>query len=98
MISLSQLGSESRFEELAFALLRKEKDSLKKVRGDGGDQGIDLYTGQLPDKLEEVYQCKYFKSGNLGPAQKKQIENSFKKAALHNPERWYLVVSLDLTK
>jgi hypothetical protein len=65
------------------------------VEGAGGDQGLDVFTGNLSGSLV-VWQCKAF-SNNVGNAQRMKILKSLKTAlSQFSVRKWILFVSVDL--
>ena len=65
------------------------------VEGSGGDQGLDVFTGNLSGSLV-IWQCKAF-SNNVGSSQRAKILKSLKTALNHfSVRKWILVLSVDL--
>jgi hypothetical protein len=65
------------------------------VKGAAGDEGLDVFVGQLYGK-PAIWQCKAFANG-VGESQKEQIRESLR-TALRNfsPSYWILCLSVDL--
>lgn len=85
------------FQRLAFQLLSAKHPGLKlrHVEGAGGDQGLDLFEGQLNGN-PTIWQCKNFPNG-LGPRQRPQVTESLRAALKYfKPVQWILVVCVDL--
>ena len=84
------------FEDLCFHLLKERHPSidLKRVEGSSGDQGLDLFAGEL-DGRPTIWQCKSFQ--RVGESQKGQIRESLS-TALKNfaPRAWILCLSVDM--
>ncbi|MEK5464063.1 NACHT domain-containing protein [Paenibacillus sp. FSL R7-0210] len=87
-------GARANFEEACESVIRKlnPNNNVSSVRANPGDEGIDVFVGDIGVNPIEVYQCKFF-LGELGVSQKKQIRDSFNKAI--NSEQfkfssWYL--------
>lgn len=85
------------FQKLCGQLLSAKHPGLeiRQVGGAGGDQGLDIFLGQL-DHNPTVWQCKCFPNG-LGAKQRPQAKESLR-AAIKNfhPTSWILVVPIDL--
>jgi hypothetical protein len=83
------------FQTLCFHILKERHPGLeiKHVEGASGDEGIDVFAGEL-DGQPAIWQCKSFSS--IRDPQKQQIRDSLK-IALRNfsPERWILCLSID---
>ena len=85
------------FEHLVFHLLKERhpQANITRVNGVAGDEGIDIFAGQL-DGRPNVWQCKAFAHG-VGESQKHQIRDSLNQALHHcRPQRWVLCLSSDL--
>jgi hypothetical protein len=69
------------FEKDCEALLQAlhPEETVRVVRANPGDEGIDVYVGDIGVKAIAVYQCKFFLNG-LGKSQKSQIRESFDRA------------------
>ncbi len=77
-------GAREKFEELAAHLVKGEQSDASKVRVEQGDEGVDVYVGNLTDAAGiDVYQCKFFPQG-LGESQKAQVRKSFKRCRESN--------------
>ena len=86
-----------RFELLIFHLLsaRYPTLSIKHINGEAGDEGVDVFTGQLNGQ-PTIWQCKAFANG-VKDSQKQQIKDSLNKALkYHTPRRWILCLNTDL--
>lgn len=62
--------------------------------GRGGDGGIDVGV-YVEDKIDRIFQLKYFPegfSGGWGKARRPQIKKSFLRAMKHEPREWTLVM------
>src|SRR5207248_2233717 len=85
------------FEKFCFQLLkeRHQKLELKHVDGKAGDEGLDVFAGELYGK-PAIWQCKAFPDG-VGESQKEQIRKSLRTALKHfSPSYWILCLSVDL--
>lgn len=85
------------FELLTLDLLKARYPGLdiKHIKGDAGDQGVDIFLGQL-DAKPTIWQCKTFANGIKEP-QKNQIRSSLNQAVAHHaPQRWILCLNTDL--
>jgi hypothetical protein len=84
------------FEQFCFHLLNEQYPGIdiQPVHGAGGDEGVDLFSGQL-EGVCVVWQCKAFPNG-VGKSQKAQIRKSLR-AALKSvkPKQWILCLSVD---
>lgn len=74
-------GARAAFERDCERLLQLEHphENVRVVRADPGDEGIDIYIGDLGIRPIRVYQCKFFLD-SLGESQKSQIRGSFTRA------------------
>ena len=93
---LKELDSDT-FEKFCLHLLRKRHPGadIEHVDGSGGDDGVDLFLGQL-DCGPVVWQCKSFPSG-VGKSQKAKIKSSLNRAVQKvSPKRWVLCLSVDM--
>ncbi len=74
-------GARAAFEKACESLIRRTNSNLtaQAVRANPGDEGIDIYVGDLDRDEIDVYQCK-FHLEKLGPSQQRQIRESFLKA------------------
>ena len=85
------------FELLCLHLLtaRHPGVGIKHVGGAGGDEGLDLFVGELAAG-PVVWQCKAFSQG-VRAKQKEQIKESLARAmGKFAPKRWILCLSVDL--
>src|SRR5271166_5950307 len=93
---LRELDSDT-FERLAQQLLaeRHPGRGIKHIAGSGGDRGVDLFEGTLTER-PIIWQCKHFPNG-FKATQKKQVKKSLDDAIENfKPEKWILVLSIDL--
>lgn len=89
-------GARAAFENACESLLRRMHPNLavNATRANPGDEGIDIYVGNLGQEPITVYQCK-FHIEQIGNSQKHQIRDSFltarasKKFAM---EKWVLCI------
>ena len=82
------------YEDMVAVLISRLHPTAQRIDGSGGDGGRDV---QIP--LEgglEILQLKSH-TGRMGESQRKQVKNSLKAAARHNPVAWHLVVPIDPT-
>jgi len=87
----------STFQDLCFQILSAKHPGLKlkHVAGAGGDQGLDVFEGELSGR-PTIWQSKSFPDGVRG-SQKQQIKESLKTALKHfSPQGWVLCLSVDL--
>jgi hypothetical protein len=93
---LKELDSKM-FEQFCFDLFKERYAGVEihHVHGSGGDEGVDLFSGDL-EGICVVWQCKAFPNG-VGKSQKAKIKESLR-TAMHSvkPARWVLCVSVDL--
>ena len=95
-------GARAAFEHDCEALLKKQfpMQSVGLVRANPGDEGVDVYVGELGIAPVDVYQCKFFLEA-LGDSQRAQIRRSFASALAskeYTTRSWVLCVPLlDLT-
>lgn len=85
------------FQRLCFQLLKERhpEQDIRHLDGSSGDQGIDVYAGELYGK-HAIWQCKAFPNG-VGKSQKQQIEDSLRTVLEHSsPAYWILCLSVDL--
>ena len=85
------------FERLCYHLLKEQFPTadIRHVEGGGGDEGLDLFTGDL-DGGPVVWQCKAFPNG-IGQSQREQIRGSLRRVlATTRPKLWVLCTSVDL--
>jgi hypothetical protein len=70
------------------------------VRIERGDDGLDVYVGELTDPAGiAVFQCKFFPLG-VGESQKGQIRDSFKRcrnSTSFKTKKWTLCLPVDLS-
>lgn len=93
---LKELDSNT-FERLWFHILKDKYSDItpRHVDGSGGDEGLDVYAGELRGK-PTIWQCKSFPNG-VGKSQRAQINNSLKAALKHfRPRTWILCLSIDM--
>jgi len=85
------------FQKLCFQLLndRHPGAGLHHVEGESGDEGLDIFAGELSDG-PTIWQCKSFSQG-IRESQKHQIRDSLKRAVrTFSPRRWILCLSIDM--
>ena len=85
------------FQRFCFQLLKERHpgQELRHVEGASGDEGLDLFAGELSGK-PVIWQCKAFPNG-VGKSQKDQIRKSLRTALKHfSPSYWILCLSVDL--
>jgi tetratricopeptide (TPR) repeat protein len=68
-------GGRVDFQQMIAQLIRTTTPSVRSVAANPGDWGIDAFVGSLANEIV-VWQSKYFING-VGPAQQKQIRESF---------------------
>jgi hypothetical protein len=83
------------FNDIVDILLSREFGTRgHAVNGRGGDEGIDYDV----DDSKIIFQYKYFCDGFPGSSSRRtQIKRSFKKAMIHDPDEWILVVPATIT-
>ena len=95
-LALKALDSET-FQRLIFQLLKARYPDvlIQQIDGRGGDQGLDIISGQLAEQ-PTVWECKSFPDG-VKKSQQEQITKSLKRT-LENftPKRWVLCLSVDM--
>lgn len=90
------LKYQERFVDLCNHLLVKRYPDVKIVDGRGGDDGIDVFMGDI-SRPDSVFQIKYF--SEIKDPQWRQIENSLKTVyEKRKPKKWVLIVSVDFNK
>lgn len=74
-------GARSKFETICLDIFKKicPKKYVNSIRCNPGDEGIDIFIGNIGEEPIEVIQCKFF-FPDFGNTQKKQIRESFKTA------------------
>jgi len=85
-------GARAAFERACVSLLRKIYPEAKQVRANPGDDGVDVYVGEIGIAPIVVYQCK-FHLEQVGKSQKAQIRSSFQtaiKSKFFKMEKWVL--------
>ncbi len=92
-------GARAAFEHDCEALLQAlhPQENVKLVRANPGDEGVDVFVGDIGVTPIEVYQCKFFLD-SLGKSQKDQINASFKKAITSTQftvKKWVLCIPLE---
>jgi len=93
---LKEMDSDT-FQRFCFQLLKERHlgQELRHVEGASGDEGLDLFAGELSGK-PVIWQCKAFPNG-VGKSQKDQIRKSLRTALKHfSPAYWILCLSVDL--
>lgn len=94
-------GGRTDFHRMLSALVGVTNPTATDVRPDPGDWGIDVFVGNLTERIA-IWQSKYFYSG-IGDSQKQQIRESFKSAMTnarthcYEVEAWTLCVACDLS-
>lgn len=94
----SDAGAREIFEKICTKLLQTKFESSYSVKVSHGDDGIDIFVGDL-NKDVDVYQCKYFIDG-IGKSQKQQIRGSYKsakEAKNYKVNKWFLCLPCILT-
>src|SRR4051812_9010742 len=93
-------GGREQFEDLGGKLIKEERSSAEKVGVKKGDDGVDVYVGELTSvEGIDIYQCKFFAQG-IGESQKSQIRKSFKRcqrSKKFKTRKWTLCLPLDMT-
>jgi hypothetical protein len=85
------------FQRFCFHVLKERHPELelKHVDGKSGDEGLDIFTGELYGK-PSIWQCKSFPDG-VRKSQKAQIKESLRIALEHfSPAFWILCLSIDM--
>ncbi|MCU1272396.1 MAG: hypothetical protein JWN74_3690 [Acidobacteriaceae bacterium] len=85
------------FQKLCFQLLKEKHPELepKHVDGRGGDEGLDVFAGELYGDLA-IWQCKAFPNG-VGQSQRAKIRESLRTALKNfSPSFWVLCLSVDM--
>lgn len=87
-------GARAAFEKACESLFRKRHPgrNVQAVRANPGDEGIDVYVGDLGQEPIDVYQCKFFLEA-IGDSQKSQIRDSFQTATStdkYDLQKWTL--------
>ncbi|UEQ75914.1 ATP-binding protein [Chryseobacterium arthrosphaerae] len=97
-----EASARTKFENICEGLFRKlnPKKTVRTVRVNQGDGGIDIFIGEIGIEPIDVIQCKFFVSG-IGDSQKNQIRESFKTAMFsqeYEVKSWTLCIinTLDL--
>jgi hypothetical protein len=98
-LHLNPEGARAAFEYDCRALLQAlfPGESVMMVRANPGDEGIDVFVGEIGIAPIDVYQCKFF-LGTLGDSQKSQIRSSFDRAinsSLFQMKKWVLCAPID---
>lgn len=89
--------SQEEFEDFCHLLMLKDYPDLKKVKGIGGDLGIDSYIGNITNPTK-IFQYKHFPIGKLSDSNRKsKILEDIEKANKFNPTEWFLLTSLSLS-
>jgi hypothetical protein len=84
------------FQILCFHILKERQPGLelRHVDGAAGDEGLDVFAGEL-ESQPTIWQCKSFV--RIGESQKDQIRGSLKTAlAKFSPRHWILCLSVDM--
>ncbi|MEK5645438.1 MULTISPECIES: hypothetical protein [Paenibacillus] len=89
-------GAREKFEDACYTMLkRKFQDHVYKIKGNPGDEGIDIYVGNITKKID-VFQCKFF----MKNIDYNQIKKSFLRAANNSKfsmKSWTLLIPQDFT-
>src|ERR1035438_2786433 len=101
MIEQLRLGLRSldpkNYEQFCFDFLRARYPGLeiRHVDGTAGDEGIDLFSGDLNGR-PVIWQCKSFRDC-VRDSQKEQIRESLRQALKHfTPALWVLCIPIDM--
>jgi len=97
-----KLLSPQLFEELCAQVIKEQYPQSWHVDGSGGDEGIDIFAGELDNKKRKhnrqelsVWQVKYFLEIKHG--QIKKIKDSLERVVKkHQPEHWILCLPINL--
>ncbi len=89
-------GAREAFEDACESLFRKKYSNLhvSQVKVNRGDDGIDIFIGELGQEPITVYQCKFFLE-KFGDSQQAQIRKSFAtaiKSSNYELKEWILCV------
>jgi len=91
------------FEELCAQLVKQESHESWHVEGAGGDEGIDIFAGEI-DKAARVqkgltlhvWQVKFFRDG-VKHKQREKAERSLERVVqMHKPQFWTLCIPVNL--
>ncbi|MFF5003731.1 hypothetical protein ACFY3G_12940 [Streptomyces phaeochromogenes] len=90
-----RLGSNV-YEDMVSVLISRLHQQAQRIDGSGGDKGRDVQV-PLPTGLE-IFELKSF-TGRLDErsGRRRQVADSLKSAAKHNPAAWHLVVPINHT-
>lgn len=80
------------YERMISVLISTLNPEGERIDGSGGDGGRDVQL-RRPDRLD-LWELKS-QSARVGPAQRRQIERSLKRASTLNPDSWTLVIPVD---
>jgi hypothetical protein len=84
----------AKIEDIISVLISRLHPETQRIDGSGGDGGRDV---QIPlSSGLIIYEVKSF-TDRLTNSRKSQIKRSLRKAAMHNPKQWHLVMPLDVT-
>jgi hypothetical protein len=95
-LALKALDPET-FQKLCFHLLKQKHPELdlKHVDGRGGDEGLDVFAGELYGE-PAIWQCKAFPNG-LGQSQRAKVKESLRTALKNfSLSFWVLCLSVDM--
>lgn len=88
--------SREEFEDFCHFLMSKDYPDINKVKGLGGDSGIDSYYGNIINPTK-IFQYKHFPSGKLSDSNRKsKILEDIEKANKFDPREWFFLTSLSL--
>lgn len=89
-------GARAKFEELMTVMLKRANNgNAFNVRTSHGDNGVDVYIGDL-NNFPDIYQCKFFLNG-IDASQRQQIKESIDTALeTHLINIWVLCIPCQL--
>ena len=92
-------GAREVFEELVLHCARTKDNSVRRVRADPGDEGIDSFLGDLNSTVR-IWQAKFFCDG-IGNAQKAQIRDAWKSCStspvITKVHHWTLCIPIHMS-
>ena len=94
-------GARAAFERACEMIIgwKRRPETVRGIRVQQGDGGIDVYVGDFGEAPIDVYQCKYFIDG-IDDSQKQQIRDSYKTAISSTDfqvSKWYLCLPVNLS-